>query len=136
MPQFYLLSVVMNVLAGLALAGDFLGEKLGFLAVWKNVRERRGLIIGIGVAAVAAGLLKLIFRSPGETIPVAGDLLPALLGIIQGGALLAEGFRQRVEASEQLESVTRAVLSYRVPLGVAGLVVAFLHFLMPRVLFL
>ena len=136
MPQFYLLSVVMNVLAGMALAGDFLGEKLGFLAVWKNVRERRGLIIGIGVAAVVAGLLKLIFRSPGETVPVAGDLLPALLGIIQGGALLAEGFRQRIEASEQLESVSRAVLSYRVPLGIAGLVVALLHILMPRVLFL
>jgi len=135
-PQFYLLSVVMNVLAGMALAGDFLGEKLGFLAVWKNVRERRGLIIGIGVAAVVAGLLKLIFRSPGETVPVAGDLLPALLGIIQGGALLAEGFRQRIEASEQLESVSRAVLSYRVPLGIAGLVVALLHILMPRVLFL
>lgn len=136
MPQFYLLSVLTNVLAGLTLAGDFLGEKMAFLASWKSVRERRGLVIGIGLAAVAAGVLKLIFRSPGEGVPVAGDLLPALLGIIQGGALLAEAFRQRVEASQQLESVSRVVLSYRVPLGIAGLVVAFLHFLMPRVLFL
>lgn len=136
MPQFYLLSVVTNVLAGMALAGDYLGEKLAFLAGWKNIRERRGLLIGIGVAAAVVGVLKLIFRSPGEDVYVAGDLLPALLGIFQGGALLAEGFRQRVESSEQLESVSRAVLSYRVPVGIAGMVVAFLHFLLPGVLFL
>lgn len=136
MPQFYLLSVVTNVLAGLALAGDYLGEKLAFLSGWKSVRDRRGLLIGIGVAAAVVGVLKLIFRSPGEDVYVAGDLLPALLGIFQGGALLAEGFRQQVESSEQLENVSRAVLSYRVPVGIAGMVVAFLHFLFPGVLFL
>jgi hypothetical protein len=134
--QFYLLSVVTNALAGLALAGDFLGERLAFLASWKNVRDRRGLLIGIGLAAAVVGVLKLIFRSPGEKVFVAGDLLPALMGLFQGGALLAEGFRQRVESSQQLENVSRAVLSYRVPVGIAGMVVAFLHFLLPGVLFL
>jgi hypothetical protein len=136
MPQFYLLSVVTNVLAGLALAGDYLGEKIAFLSSWKGIRERRGVLIAIGVSAAVVGILKLIFRSPGESVYVAGDLLPALLGIVQGAALLAEGFRQRVESSEPLESVSKAVLTYRVPLGIAGMVVAFLHFLMPRVLFL
>jgi len=136
MPQIYLLSVVTNVLAGLALAGDYLGEKLGFLSSWKGVRERRGVLIAIGVSAAVVGVLSLIFRSPGERVYVAGDLLPALLGVVQGAALLAEGFRQRVEESEQLESVSKAVLTYRVPLGIGGIVVAFLHFLMPRVLFL
>ena len=136
MAQFYLLSVVTNALAGLALAGDFLGEKLAFLSSWRNVRDRKGLLIGIGLAAAVVGVLKLIFRSPGEDVYVAGDLLPALLGLFQGGALLAEGFRQRVEASEQLENVSRAVLTYRVPAGIAGMAVAFLHFLLPGVLFL
>jgi hypothetical protein len=136
MPQFYLLSVVTNVLAGLALAGDYLGEKIAFLSSWKGIRERRGVLIAIGVSAAVVGILKLIFRSPGESVYVAGDLLPALLGIVQGAALLAEGFRQRVESSEPLESVSKVVLTYRVPLGIAGMVVAFLHFLMPRVLFL
>jgi hypothetical protein len=134
--QLYLLSVVTNALAGMALAGEFLGDKLAFLSSWKNIRDRRGLLIGIGLAAAIVGVFKLIFRSPGEDVPVAGDLLPALLGIIQGAALLAEGFRQRVEGSEKLESVSKAVLTYRVPVGIAGMVVAFLHFLMPGVLFL
>ena len=136
MAQFYLLSVVTNVLAGLALAGDYLGEKIAFLSSWKGIRERKGALIAIGLSAAVVGVLKLIFRSPGERVYVAGDLLPALLGIVQGAALLAEGFRQRVESSEQLESVSRAVLTYRVPVGIAGMVVAFLHFLVPRVLFL
>jgi hypothetical protein len=136
MPQIYLLSVVTNVLAGLALAGDYLGEKLGFLSSWKGVRERRGELIVIGISAAVVGVLSLIFRSPREHVYVAGDLLPALLGILQGAALLAEGFRQRVEESEQLESVSKAVLTYRVPLGIGGVVVGFLHFLLPGVLFL
>lgn len=136
MAQFYLLSVVTNALAALALAGDYLGERLAFLAAWKNVRERRGLLVGIGLAAAIVGVLKLIFRSPGEDVYVAGDLLPALFGIFQGALLLAEGFRQRVESSEQLESVSRAVLTYRVPAGIAGLVVAFLHFLLPGIVIL
>jgi hypothetical protein len=136
MPQLYLLSVVTNVLAGLALAGGYLGEKLAFLASWRDLRDKRALLITIGLAAAVVGVLKLIFRSPGEQVYVAGDLLPALLGIVQGGVVLAEGLRQRVQSSQQLENVSRAVLSYRVPVGIAGMVVAFLHFLLPGILFL
>ncbi len=132
MAQFYLLSVLANITAGLTLAGDYLGEKFPFLASFKNLRDNRNAVIIIGAVALAVGILKLFILSPGETIPVAGDLLPALAGIVLGAILLAEAFRQKVESrSPNIEKLSKVVLSYRVPVGIAGVVIGLLHFLFP-----
>jgi hypothetical protein len=132
MAQFYLLSFLANIIAGLTLAGDFLGEKIPFLSSFKNLRDDRNAEIGIGAASAIIGFIKFFVLSPGETVPIAGDLLPALTGIVLGAVLLAEAFRQKVKSkAEQLEKISQAVLSYRVPLGIVGVVVAFLHFLLP-----
>ena len=134
MAQFYLLSVLSNMIAGLTLAGDYLGEKMPFLASFKNLRANRPAQVVIGVVTAVIGVIKLIVLSPGETIPVVGDLLPALTGIILGAILLVESFRTTVESKgEQLKKISTAVLTYRVPVGIAGVVVAILHFLFPGV---
>jgi hypothetical protein len=132
MPQLYLLSILANIVAGLTLAGDYLGERFAFLASFKNLRENRPAQIIVALFSVVVGLLKLIILSPGETVPVAGDLLPALAGIVVGGTLLIEAFRQKVASSgEKIEKLSKAVLSYRVPVGIAGVCIALLHFLFP-----
>jgi hypothetical protein len=132
MPQFYLLSILANIVAGLTLAGDYLGEKFTFLASFKNLRDNRPATIIIALVSVVVGVLKLIVLSPRESVPVAGDLLPALAGIILGAILLVEVFRQNVEArGPGIEKLSKAVLSYRVPAGIAGVAVALLHFLFP-----
>jgi hypothetical protein len=83
------------------------------------------------------GVFKLFVRSPGETVPVAGDLLPALAGMALGAALFFETTLRRQSATEsKVDKYAKAVLSYRVPLGLAGLVVALLHFLFPGVVIL
>jgi hypothetical protein len=132
MAQFYLLSILANIVAGLTLAGDYLGEKMPFLSSFKNLRDNKNAAIGIGAAAALIGLIKLFVPSPGEIVPVAGDLLPAVTGMLLGGLLLVEAFRQKVEGKgEHLEKISQAVLTYRVPLGIAGVAVAILHFLLP-----
>ncbi len=132
MPQFYLLSVLANLVAGLTLAGDYLGAKFAFLASFKNLRDNRPATIIIALVTVVIGVLKLIILSPRESIPVAGDLLPALTGIILGGTLLIEAFRQKVEATGQsVEKISKVVLNYRVPMGIAVVVIALVHFLFP-----
>ncbi len=134
MAQFYLLSVLSNIVAGLTLAGDYLGEKIPFLASFKNLRANRPAQVIIGIITAVIGVIKLIVLSPGETIPVVGDILPALTGIILGAILLVESFRTTVESrGEQLKKISSAVLTYRVPVGIAGVVVAILHFLFPGV---
>lgn len=132
MAQFYFLSIVANIVAGLTLAGDYLGAKIAFLSSFKNLRENRNAVIGIGAAAALIGLVKLFVLSPGEIVPVAGDLLPAVTGMALGGVLLVEAFREKVAArGEKIERLSQTVLTFRVPLGIAGVVVAVLHFLVP-----
>ena len=143
MPQFYLLSVVSTVVAGLALSSDYLGKKSDFFASFRFLRQKRSVQIAAGLVTAVIGVLKLIFRSPGENVVVVGDLLPAAIGIILGVILIGEAFRQHpAEGAEQekveksVEKVTQAIMPYRVPVGIAGAVVGLIHFLFPRILFL
>jgi hypothetical protein len=137
MAQFYLLSVLANLVAGLTLAGDYLGDRVKFLASFKILRENRTSMISVGLIALVVGLITLFVRAPGDTVPVAGDLLPSLAGIAQGLVLLVEAFRQRVESSsQQAERISKAVLTYRVPAGIAGVAIACLHFLFPAAVLL
>ena len=137
MPQFYLLSVLATTVAGLTLAGDYLGERIPALASFKNLRANRGGQIGVGIVSAVVGIFKLIIRSPGESVVFAGDLLPGLFGILLGVLLLAESFRKEVEArGESVDKIARTVLTYRVPLGIAGVITGLLHFLAPGVVIL
>lgn len=137
MLQLYLLSIVANILAGLTLSSDYLGEKISILSSFKMLRENRVAEITIGAAAVIIGVFKFIITSPGEGVPVVGDLLPALAGVALGLIMLGEAFHQKVESrSESIRKVSRTVLSYRVPVGIGGVVIAVLHFFIPGVLFL
>jgi len=132
MAQFYLLSVLANIIAGLTLAGDYLGAKFPFLASFRNLRENRASQIGIGIVTASVGVITFFVRAPGDTVPVAGDLLPSLAAIAQGITLLVESFRQKVESrGPQAEKLTKALLTYRVPAGIAGASIGLLHFLFP-----
>ncbi len=134
MAQFYLLSILANMIAGLTLAGDYLGEKMPFLASFKNLRANRTAQTIVALAAIVIGVIKLIVLSPGEDVPVVGDLLPALTGIVLGALLLMEAFRPAVDSrGESAQKISKAVLTYRVPVGIAGVAIAFLHFLLPGV---
>lgn len=135
--QVYFLSVLANVVAGLVLAGDYLGERIALFAPFKNLRANRTAVIVVAAVALAVGVTKLIVLSPGESVPVAGDLLPALTGMALGAFLFADIFRPQLAGQGQSsERVAEAVLSYRVPVGIAGVIVAVVQFLVPGVLIL
>lgn len=136
MAQLYLLSVVANIVAGLALSADYLGERISWLAGWTRVRESRSLAVSVGAVTLAVGVLKLIVRSPGETVVIVGDLLPALGGIALGLILLGESLRKGATGKKSVDKVTDVVLTYRVPVGIAGIALGLLHFLLPAALFI
>jgi hypothetical protein len=143
MPQFYLLSVVTTVVAGLALSSDYLNTKSEFFGGFRFLQKSRSIQIAAGLVTAAAGVLKFIFSSPGEDVIVVGDLLPAAAGIVLGVILIGEAFRQYPkEGQEQqtvgksLEKVTGRIATYRIPVGIAGAVIGLVHFLFPRILFL
>ena len=137
MAQLYMLSILSLLGAGLILSSDYLVEKMEWLSGLKDLAQQRNVRIGAGVAAGIIGILKLIVRAPGETVPVAGDLLPALAGIALGGLLLADTLR--VSSDDEpvaVDKVTNAVMPYRTPLGLGGIVVALVHFLLPAIIIL
>jgi hypothetical protein len=137
MSQLYLLSIVSTVLTGFVLSGDYLGARVPALATFRAWLENRGAAIVLGLATAAIGFLKLIVRAPGDTVPVAGDLLPAIAGLAVGVALFFEALLRKPATPERpVERYAKAVLSYRIPLGILGVAAALLHFLFPSAVIL
>jgi hypothetical protein len=135
MLQFYFLSILSNVLAGVALTAEYLAGRFPGFAPFRDLLSRRAYRASVGVLAAAVGFLKLLIRSSATDVPVAGDLIPALAGMAMGASLVLHVAREKADLSP-LGRLERAALAYRVPLGFVGIVAAILHFLLPAALFL
>ena len=137
MSQFYLLSIVSTLLSGFVLSGDYLGARVPALATFRAWLESRGAALTLGLATAIIGFLKLFIRAPGDSVAVVGDLLPALAGLAVGLTLFFEAMLRKPAASEgKVEKVAKAVLTYRVPVGLVGVAIAVVHFLFPRAVIL
>ncbi|HUI72935.1 MAG TPA: hypothetical protein VL354_20600 [Spirochaetia bacterium] len=137
MAQFYLLSVVANLVASLTLGGEYFGEKMPFMKCFMELISTRGARITVGISTLVVGVIKLFVLSPGEHVLILGDFLPAVTGVAIGALLLAQSHPDRVErAGEQIRKISATALTYKVPVAIAGIVVAFLHFLFPGLVIL
>jgi hypothetical protein len=113
----------------------------------------------ISVASVAAvtAVIKLFVRAPGDTVAVAGDLLPVLVGLAVAGALGVElwapqhgpgsgGPQDRSQADRSqtggaagsgaadgrnLSRIRTIAKYYRVPVGIAAMAAGVVHFFVP-----
>ena len=140
MIQFYFLSVILNILCGYALASKHSESSTSpILQGARLIIADKGLRLSLAVLSLATGVLKLLFALRGD-IPIIGDFLPATAGIIVGAALLLElsddahlPFMHRGTIGAQIEKV---LVSYKVPIGYAGIIAGIVHFLFPMVLFL
>jgi hypothetical protein len=134
MMQFYFLSILANILAGLTLLSDYFAERFKVFLPFKDLFAKKNVKTAIGIAAFVIGFVKILL--PVQTV-VVGDLLPALAGLAMGAGLILGLLRERTKVSaETVDNLEKTVMTYRVPLGIAGLVVSALHFLLPRALFL
>jgi hypothetical protein len=144
MLQFYLLSVLLNVLVGLVLLFSFDSDGInngGFESDGitriddPSLFENRTFRFVLGLASIIVGVLKLFVVT--NHIRVFGDFLPALTGILGGITVLLNYF---VASSTVEIHVTGApelifVRGARF-IGVACLAAAVLHFIFPRVILL
>lgn len=134
MMQFYFLSIFANMLAGLTLTSDYFAERYKAFLPFRDLFAKKNVKTAIGISAFVVGFLKILL--PVQTV-VVGDLLPALAGLAMGTGLILGLLRERTKVSaETVDSLEKTVMTYRVPLGIAGLVISALHFLLPRALFL
>ena len=132
MAQFYFLSIIFNLFAGVALMGDRLGDRFENLAPLKEFFGKRGVRMGLGLLTVLVGIFKIFIRAPKDTVPVAGDLLPIIAGIGAGTLLLLEAYRAsaRPDGGEEAAGTKKiSTQMYRVPVGIFALATAVAHFL-------
>jgi len=138
MVQLYFLSIILNALAGILLVfGDALdgdSANKGF----KLFLSSNGFRLVLGILAAIIGILKLL--SPiNNTIPILGDLLPALAGLAAGFILIFGFYREnsaRSDVEGNLDRIGDTFLHYRKAAGIFLLAIAILHFLFPTALFL
>ncbi len=136
MIQFYFLSIVTNLLGGLALLTDAFEEKAAFVAGYKVYMARPAFKLTVAFVTLISGIFKLLSVTYGD-VRVVGDLFPALTGVLIGWILLLEYYRERTTvSSDTLITLEKIFVKNKSAFGIAGVIAAVLHFFLPGVLFL
>jgi hypothetical protein len=141
MIQLYFASILCNGLAAYILIADDTAE--GGSSIESSLRfslhnPTFRLILGILCAVI--GVLKLLSPSM-DTMPILGDLIPALAGLAAGFMLIFGYYREyatigSIEPEGKLDRLGGAFLQYKKVAGFILLAAAVLHFLFPQALFL
>ncbi len=136
MIQIYLVSVVVNLLAGITLAYGFLDTRLPLSSALNGeLFEQPRFWFGLGSVSFIVGFLKLL--SGVAEMPVIGDLLPAIAGLMMGMTLLVQFYRSRADVvPDAVVTLEKVFVANKTAVGIVGIVVALVHFLFPRILFL
>lgn len=146
MIQFYFLSVLFNLVGGLALTIDSAPRRGPGLEGLRAFLRDPSVSLVLGILTTVTGAFKLLTVMRGD-IPVVGDFLPAVTGIGLGLTLLLERYRgsSRAEPGQSdpsqaaLARATRLegfLLDHRTSVGISGIIAGLVHFLFPMVLFL
>ena len=129
----YFLSIVLNGLVGfLFIFGD--SQENGSSKVnAKFSFGSDGFRLLLGILAMVVGILKLLLP---VKVFFLGDLLPALAGIVAGFVIIYGFYRERASSTADNGSFRETLLYHKKVVGIGLLVVAVLHFLFYRALFL
>jgi hypothetical protein len=141
MIQFYFLSILFNVLAGVFLVTESSrdadkGESFSGHPAIPAFLKNESLRLILGVLCMVMGLLKILSSTKGD-IPVIGDLFPAVAGLVAGFVLVFDFYRNQSSLEEdQTTNAGRFLLTHKKAVGFAAIAAAALHFLFPSVLLL
>ncbi len=147
MLQFYFLSVLLNLVTGLILfcsENKVSNEIATTEDVQKDVQEKKDILgfmdnknfkLVLGVLSVLVGLMKLLSVVQND-VPVIGDLLPSAAGLIGGLCILLDFYKNSSTVEMNPNKFIQFVSENQKAIGIFCIVVAVLHFIFPKVLFL
>jgi len=137
MNQVFLLSVVTIVLASLSLGYERFADGLRLDALLnRETFTSSGFRFGLGLVTFLVGFFRLLLVTEGDAA-IVGDLLPALAGMILGATLIIVFYNDRSTLDSQAKgTLNRVFVDNSSNFAIAGLIIALLHFLLPRALFL
>ena len=149
MLQFYFLSILLNLLTGLVLLyADIFPEeqnaeeksekplgKIKELISNTAFFENKTFLLVVGALSTFTGLMKLLSVVRND-IPVIGDLLPALAGLVGGfTVVLAYYLMTATDPVSLPDAVHNIFIKGHKYIGVFCIVAALLHFVFPGALF-
>lgn len=156
MMQIFFLSIIFNFIAGLILLRTKVNataespdnskiedktKKTNFLDnVNKTLGENELLgnktfVLVIGILTLLTGVIKFFCVAKGGLL-ILGDLFPAVAGIAAGFAILLNYYLSSATTENHLPKVLQLIFIDNIYwVGIAGIAVALLHFIMPGVLF-
>ncbi len=134
--QLYLLTVLTNVLAGLALATGFLTERFERFSEYTDFMGNSVYRIVLAVLSLLIGIINLFPTYSGDRA-VLGELVPSLAGIVTGILLITEyiSSRKREDESkttELAEKVEKFSGPYLTIVGIASVIIGILHAILPK----
>lgn len=146
MLQFYFLSVMLNLLVGLVLFCSVAPKKQEETAVepidgtsgntgLQSFFDSKNFKLVLGALAVLVGFMKLLSVVQND-VPVVGDLLPAISGLIGGFSVLLDFYINSASSEFTPTGIFQVLIDSRKTIGVFCIIIAILHFLFPKVLFL
>lgn len=136
MVQFYLLSVVMNMVAGYALIAAHTPARGGKLEGVREYLRDQTVRLVLGILTAAVGFFKLLTVMRGD-IPVIGDFFPSAAGMAAGFTLLLEFYKSNTTIdSPTLAKLEGIFLANSRLVGIIGIASGLVHFLFANVLFL
>lgn len=137
MLQFYFLSILLNCLAGLTLIFNSYSEKAQDSL--KNVPEfftNNTFKLIIGILCCFTALIKLLSSFPGA-VPIIGDLLPSVAGLLGGLSLLIDYYKHTSRSDSSMNPKFELLfIQNKKYIGIICILSAILHFLFPRVIIL
>lgn len=138
MIQFYLLSVLLNTATGLLLvfSKQIPEDAAEASAAGLSFFETKNFRLILGILTAFTGVMKLLSVVEND-IPLLGDLVPALVGIVGGACLLYEYYLASSSVEVSLSPFFENIfVKGRKYIGIVCLLAATLHFILPQVLFL
>ena len=123
----YFFAVFFNTLAGFILCSEYIKEKIPALAGLAEFVENKKIKFAAGVGSLVAGICKLIWP---VGIIIVGDIIPALVCIGLGFALLTDFFKENTAINEDtINRVDGLVAKNKKMIGGLGLVASAIHLL-------
>jgi len=136
MVQFYLLSVLMNIVAGYALISlETTPKGTKFDGIREYLKDSTVRLI-LGILCSAVGFFKLLTVMRGD-IPVVGDFIPSVAGMAAGFTLLLEFYRANSNVTTTtLDKLDSIFVANRRIVGMVAVSSGLVHFLFANILFL
>ena len=136
MVQFYVLSILVNLLGGLLLAGEVISKKTTSFDFCNKILKSELYTLIFAIIAAVVGFFKII--SPfGTNIYIIGDLLPAIASFTIAVYFFCKYLLEKKAVLEgTLGSIDLFIEKYKAIIGIACIIIGFMHFLFANILFL